>query len=81
MASSYRYSIPVQRYWYRYLKYNRYRYIRYVASDVVAYVNHWILLNLVSCTSIITTTSDSMGKSYLFGSRQDMKNLHSYTAL
>ena len=43
MASSYRYSIAVQRY--------RYRYIRYVASDVAAYVNHWILLNLVSCTS------------------------------
>ena len=45
--SSYRYSILVQRYWYRYLKYNRYRYIRYVASDVAAYVSHWILLNLV----------------------------------
>ena len=81
MASSYRYSIPVQRYWYRYLKYNRYRYIRYVASDVAAYVNHWILLNLVSCTSTITTTNNSMQKSYLLGSRQDMENLHSYPAL
>ena len=75
MASSYRYSIAVQRY--------RYRYIRYVASDVAAYVNHWILINLVSCTSTITTTkfSNSMEKSYLLGSRQDMKNLHSYPAL
>ena len=61
MASSYRYSIAVQRY--------RYRYIRYVASDVAAYVNHWILLNLVSCTSTITTTNNSMEKSYLLGSR------------
>ena len=72
MASSYRYSIAVQRY--------RYRYIRYVASDVAAYVNHWILLNLVSCTSTITTTNNSMEKSYLLGSRQDMKNLHSVSS-
>ena len=80
MASSYRYSIPVQRYWYRYLKYNRYRYIRYVASDVAAYVNHCILLNLVSCTSTISTSNNSMEKSYLLGSRHDMKKFNPGTA-
>eukprot|EP01050_Picozoa_sp_SAG11_P004718 SAG11_NODE_308_length_10943_cov_6.679609_3_plen_127_part_00 len=80
MATSYRYSIPVQRYWYRYLKDNRYWYIRYVASDVAAYVNHRILLNLVSCTSTITTNNNSMEKSYLLGSRHDMKKLHSVSS-